>query len=194
MFLARAQADGRGLRTVAGVELIELGGMAARPAVGARRHPDYASPSFCWHSRIFRAANLLTRRRHAHNMPDFLVFAALPARLFGRPVIDDVHDLMPELYHEKFGVGEGGRMLWALRLQERWAALFRLGRAHSSRVASARFWRRAEFQGKRSLSHEPAGRACVQGEPGPAGDARRQPFHSRVSRDTGPAAGARRCC
>jgi glycosyltransferase involved in cell wall biosynthesis len=31
---------------------------------------------------------------------------------------------MPEIYQEKFGVGDRGWMVWALRLQERWAARF----------------------------------------------------------------------
>ena len=39
---------------------------------------------------------------HVHNMPDFLVFAALIPRLFGCKVILDVHDTVPETYMAKF--------------------------------------------------------------------------------------------
>lgn len=56
---------------------------------------------------------------HVNNMPDFLVFGALLPRLLGKPLIHDVHDLMPELYLEKFQAGEGHWMIRALKLQER---------------------------------------------------------------------------
>lgn len=61
-----------------------------------------------------KAAALLTslhlRNRydvvHVHNVPDFLVFAALIPRLAGARIILDIHDIMPELYSGKFGAGE----------------------------------------------------------------------------------------
>ncbi|RJR34368.1 MAG: glycosyltransferase [Desulfobacteraceae bacterium] len=39
---------------------------------------------------------------HVHNMPNCLVFAALLPRIFGKKVILDVHDCMPELFSIKF--------------------------------------------------------------------------------------------
>jgi glycosyltransferase involved in cell wall biosynthesis len=39
-----------------------------------------------------------------HTMPDFLVFAAWPAKRRSASVILDVHDLVPELYESKFGL------------------------------------------------------------------------------------------
>jgi len=39
---------------------------------------------------------------HAHNMPDFLVFAGVVPKLFGKKVILDIHDSMPETYITKF--------------------------------------------------------------------------------------------
>ncbi|MDJ0791801.1 MAG: glycosyltransferase family 4 protein [Acidimicrobiia bacterium] len=42
---------------------------------------------------------------HVNNMPDFLVFSALPAKLLGAKVILDLHDPMPELYAAKFDSG-----------------------------------------------------------------------------------------
>ena len=61
------------------------------------------------------AALLLTvshmRRRfdvvHINNMPDFMVFAALPVKVLGAKVILDIHDPMPELFESKFGFGKG---------------------------------------------------------------------------------------
>ena len=55
---------------------------------------------------------------HAHNMPDFLVFAALVPRLFGRVVLLDVHDLMPEVYCSKFKTSVRHPGIWPIRLQE----------------------------------------------------------------------------
>jgi glycosyltransferase involved in cell wall biosynthesis len=44
---------------------------------------------------------------HINNMPDFMVFAALPVKVLGAKVILDIHDPMPELFESKFGVGKG---------------------------------------------------------------------------------------
>ena len=61
---------------------------------------------------------------HVHNMPDALVFAALPAKLRGVPVLLDVHDLMPDIYVNKFGAGGSDWMVRALVAQARGAAAF----------------------------------------------------------------------
>ncbi|HLQ37703.1 MAG TPA: glycosyltransferase, partial [Planctomycetota bacterium] len=55
---------------------------------------------------------------HVHNMPDLLVFAALLPRLFGRKVVLDVHDLMPEVYCSKFRTSVQHPGIWPIRLQE----------------------------------------------------------------------------
>ncbi len=39
---------------------------------------------------------------HVHNMPNFLVFAAIMPRLFGKPLILDIHDSVPETFEGKF--------------------------------------------------------------------------------------------
>ena len=47
-------------------------------------------------------------RRHrfglvqVHSLPDFLVFAALPLRLVGVPVLLDLHEAMPEFFVTRF--------------------------------------------------------------------------------------------
>jgi glycosyltransferase involved in cell wall biosynthesis len=61
---------------------------------------------------------------HISNMPDFLVLAAWLPRLLGRPVIHDVHDLMPEIYMEKFGSTGGHWLVRLLEKQERCAGKF----------------------------------------------------------------------
>jgi glycosyltransferase involved in cell wall biosynthesis len=55
---------------------------------------------------------------HVHNMPDFLVFAALLPRLLGRAVLLDVHDLMPEVYCSKFKTTVRHPGIWPIRAQE----------------------------------------------------------------------------
>jgi glycosyltransferase involved in cell wall biosynthesis len=58
---------------------------------------------------------------HVHNMPDFLVFAAVIPRLFGKPVVLDVHDTMPETFAAKFA---NGSAIWRLLcLEEKISAL-----------------------------------------------------------------------
>jgi len=39
---------------------------------------------------------------HVHNLPDFLVFVTIIPKLLGTKVILDIHDIMPELYCERF--------------------------------------------------------------------------------------------
>jgi glycosyltransferase involved in cell wall biosynthesis len=58
---------------------------------------------------------------HAHNLPDFLVFAGLLPRLLGRKVVLDVHDSVPETFATKFSRSP---LLWrVLCLEERLSAL-----------------------------------------------------------------------
>jgi glycosyltransferase involved in cell wall biosynthesis len=81
---------------------------------------------------LLRAGFALTgahrRRRYGlvqvHTLPDFLVFAALPLRLVGVPVILDLHEAMPEFFRSRFH-GRAGRIGYALlRLQERASTAF----------------------------------------------------------------------
>jgi glycosyltransferase involved in cell wall biosynthesis len=44
---------------------------------------------------------------HAHNPPDTLFLAALPFKLLGKKFVFDHHDLSPELYMSRYGVGQG---------------------------------------------------------------------------------------
>ena len=81
---------------------------------------------------FLRAAWLLHRKHgeqpydvvHVHNVPDFLVFAALSPRLKGVPVILDIHDLLPEFFASKFGVSHASTVFKGLALIERWSAAF----------------------------------------------------------------------
>lgn len=67
---------------------------------------------------------LMARREldvvHAHNIPDFLVFAGLVPRLAGRKVVLDVHDSVPETFEAKFS--SAGLVRRALCFEERMSA------------------------------------------------------------------------
>jgi len=61
---------------------------------------------------------------HVHNMPDILVFAALPARLRGARVILDLHDPMPELMTSIYQLKPSHWLVRILRTCERWSIGF----------------------------------------------------------------------
>ena len=77
---------------------------------------------YCWFTLLCGLVLTWRARRydvvHVHNMPDFLVFAALMPRLLGRTVLLDVHDLMPEVYCSKFKTSVMHPGIWPIRVQE----------------------------------------------------------------------------
>jgi glycosyltransferase involved in cell wall biosynthesis len=64
------------------------------------------------------------RTIQVHNLPDFLVFCALIPKLGGTPIILDLHDLMPELFAGRAGVGMRHPVVRATGLQERISCRF----------------------------------------------------------------------
>jgi len=56
---------------------------------------------------------------HVHNLPDLLVFSALIPRIFGTPLILDIHDPMPELFISKYGEGAHKLIYRLIVLQEK---------------------------------------------------------------------------
>ena len=69
-------------------------------------------------------------RRHrfglvqVHSLPDFLVFAALPLRLVGVPVLLDLHEAMPEFFVTRFPRSANQLSHRLLLLQERLSTAF----------------------------------------------------------------------
>jgi glycosyltransferase involved in cell wall biosynthesis len=61
---------------------------------------------------------------HVHSVPDFLVFAAFPAKMTGARIILDIHDILPEFYSSKFGIGSKSLLFKALVFVERISARF----------------------------------------------------------------------
>lgn len=59
-----------------------------------------------------------------HNLPDFLIFAALVPRLTGSRIILDLHDLMPEFYCAKFNTSMDSLPVRLVAMQEKLACRF----------------------------------------------------------------------
>ncbi|MEA2281797.1 MAG: hypothetical protein QOK21_2404 [Solirubrobacteraceae bacterium] len=111
-----------------------LNGVALHPAMrfdyaGGARPRDYIRRYITFQLAAFaRLLAMHLRRRydvvHVNTMPDSLVFSAAGAKLLGAKVIIDVHDLMPELYASKFGLGERHWFIRLLGLLERRSVAF----------------------------------------------------------------------
>jgi len=79
-----------------------------------------------------RSAALLTKKHlgrpydlvHVHSIPDFEVFAALVPKLLGARVVLDIHDIVPELYGNKFKVKKASSAFKALVLMEKLSTRF----------------------------------------------------------------------
>ena len=56
---------------------------------------------------------------HVHNMPDFLIFAAILPKIMGTPLILDIHDPMPEVFISKYGEQANRFLLSLIKLQEK---------------------------------------------------------------------------
>jgi len=90
--------------------------------------------TYAWRLLRFGIASsrLLTRRHreinydliHVHNMPDFLVYAAWYPKLAGARIILDIHDLVPELFGNKFHTLSGSLYVRCLKTIERASASF----------------------------------------------------------------------
>jgi glycosyltransferase involved in cell wall biosynthesis len=72
---------------------------------------------------MWQAVRLQRRERfglvQVHSLPDFLVFAALPLKLAGVPVLLDLHEAMPEFFRSRFPGASNPVAHALLRIQER---------------------------------------------------------------------------
>jgi glycosyltransferase involved in cell wall biosynthesis len=81
---------------------------------------------------LCRSAIFLARRHHrirydlihVHNVPDFLVFAAWYPKRTGAKVILDIHDIVPELFADKFDAPESHLYIKVLKAIEKSSAAF----------------------------------------------------------------------
>jgi len=110
-----------------------IDGVAVR-RLGVQRHQGASLRIYLreYLSFFVRAGAALTRahiRRRfglvqVHTLPDFLVFATVPLRLTGVPVILDLHEAMPEFFGSRFGDRRRGSGRWLLGVQERLACRY----------------------------------------------------------------------
>jgi glycosyltransferase involved in cell wall biosynthesis len=83
---------------------------------------DYLA--FTWRCRRLVAGHRRLRQVrvvHVHTLPDFLVWAALPARRRGARLVFDMHEIFPEFARAKFRGLLGHGLEVAARAIERWA-------------------------------------------------------------------------
>ena len=118
-FLALQRPGTAPAEDVRGVHVIRLKQAKYR----GRGHLNYLLAYLEFFLRCFIATtHLFFKRRyaaiHVNNMPDFLVFSTVVARLLGSKVILDIHDPMPNTFASKFKGGENGFYYWALLWQE----------------------------------------------------------------------------
>jgi len=99
-----------------------------------REHNERSKWTYAWRLLRFllKSSRTLTRlhRRtrydviHVHNMPDFLVFAAWYPKLAGAKLILDIHDVVPELFANKFRTKFKSTYIGMLKAIERVSARF----------------------------------------------------------------------
>jgi len=81
---------------------------------------EYAA-FFVW--TFLRLPFLMRRRRYAvidvNTLPDFLIFAAVPARWMGAKLILDMHEITPEFYVSKYGIAQDSWIVRLLKYQEK---------------------------------------------------------------------------
>lgn len=122
-FLARRQPGEPDRETISGVDVVKTIGLNSKCTSFIEYMIDYIVFFFMIFSHL-----LINPKRyaliHINNMPDFLVFATIIPRLLGVPVIHDIHDLMPEIYEEKFVSKKEDWVVKILKLQECLAGKF----------------------------------------------------------------------
>ncbi|HEX7592428.1 MAG TPA: glycosyltransferase family 4 protein [Candidatus Limnocylindrales bacterium] len=99
-----------------------------------RRHQGAGLPVYLAEYGTFLARSLwATAKAHrhrryqlveVHSLPDYLVFAALPLKMVGVPVLLDLHEAMPEFFRSRFPKAANPISYKLLRLQEKLSIKF----------------------------------------------------------------------
>ena len=75
---------------------------------------------------VFYASLIYFKRKHhiihVNNMPDSLILAALVPKIWGAKVILDIHDLMPNVFMSKYGLGSDDVVVRFFKMQEKVSA------------------------------------------------------------------------
>ena len=117
-----------GLRRPGGPATSDVDGVQVRH-LDVQRHQGaglgvYLREYLSFLGRAMVAAIRLHRRQRfglvqVHSLPDFLVFAAVPFRIAGVPVLLDLHEAMPEFFRSRFPRASNALVHRLLVLQER---------------------------------------------------------------------------
>jgi len=117
--LALRSANGSKAYTMNGVNVHTLSLGKKRGSL-ARYALEYAV-FFLW--ALVRLTLLMRKRRYVaidvNTLPDFLVFAAVPARLMGAKLILDMHEITPEFYMSKYRIAAHSWVVRFLKYQEK---------------------------------------------------------------------------
>jgi glycosyltransferase involved in cell wall biosynthesis len=119
--------DALALRAYGGKAAYDLGGVHVRTCpLGKERGSllryafEYAA-FFLW--ACVRVTIQTWRRRYVvvdvNTLPDFLIFAGIFARWMGARLVLDMHEITPEFYMSKYGIGENSPAIRLLRYFER---------------------------------------------------------------------------
>lgn len=116
--LALAAAHGKKTYTLDGVNVYTVA-LGKKRASLARYAYEYGAFLMWAFVRVFF---LMRRKRYVvidvNTLPDFLIFAALPARWMGAKLILDMHEITPEFYMSKYGVAANSRLIRLLKRLE----------------------------------------------------------------------------
>src|SRR6266849_9545264 len=117
--LALAPPNGKAEYVLDGVNVFTISLGKKRGSL-ARYIYEYVA-FFVW---TFFCVIALMRRRHfavidVNTLPDFLIFAVVPARWMGAKLILDMHEITPEFYISKYGIAEDSWLVRLLQFQEK---------------------------------------------------------------------------
>src|SRR5437879_3707996 len=132
--VAALRDTGRGVAVVALRETNQRA-VQRRDGVVIIRVPGHESAGGClsllaeYSAFVWRCRRLVARHRalarvrvvHVHTLPDFLLWAALPAQRRGAKLVFDMHEIFPEFVAAKFPGLLGALASWLARRIERWA-------------------------------------------------------------------------
>ena len=117
--LALAPAQRKGTYTLDNVNVYTLSLGKKRGSL-PRYLFEYAA-FFLWV--LVRVLLLMRHRRYVvidvNTLPDFLIFAVVPARWMGAKLILDMHEITPEFYISKYGIAEDSWLVRLLQFQEK---------------------------------------------------------------------------
>jgi glycosyltransferase involved in cell wall biosynthesis len=117
--LALSPVNGKAKYVLEGVNVYTIS-LGKRRGSLARYIFEYAA-FFVW--TLFRVIGLMRRRHFAlidvNTLPDFLIFAVVPARWMGAKLLLDMHEITPEFYASKYGIAQDSWMVRFLQFQEK---------------------------------------------------------------------------